>query len=45
MVGINGFTIAFADTPTGGRRDSGYGSEGGREGFEAYFMTKTVNEQ
>jgi succinate-semialdehyde dehydrogenase/glutarate-semialdehyde dehydrogenase len=45
MIGINGFTIAYPDSPTGGRRDSGYGSEGGPEGFEAYLMSKCVNEQ
>jgi succinate-semialdehyde dehydrogenase/glutarate-semialdehyde dehydrogenase len=45
MIGINGFTIAFADSPAGGRRDSGYGSEGGREGFEAYLINKCINEQ
>jgi succinate-semialdehyde dehydrogenase/glutarate-semialdehyde dehydrogenase len=45
MIGVNGFTIAFPDSPTGGRRDSGYGSEGGTEGFEAYLMNKCVNEQ
>jgi len=45
MIGINGFAIAFADSPAGGRRDSGYGSEGGREGFDAYLINKCVNEQ
>jgi succinate-semialdehyde dehydrogenase/glutarate-semialdehyde dehydrogenase len=45
MIGINGFTIAFADSPAGGRRDSGYGSEGGREGFDAYLINKCINEQ
>lgn len=33
------------DSPAGGRRDSGYGSEGGREGFESYLINKCVNEQ
>jgi succinate-semialdehyde dehydrogenase/glutarate-semialdehyde dehydrogenase len=45
MIGINGFTIAFADSPAGGRRDSGYGSEGGPEGFDAYLINKCINEQ
>jgi succinate-semialdehyde dehydrogenase/glutarate-semialdehyde dehydrogenase len=45
MIGINGFTIAFADSPAGGRRDSGYGSEGGSEGFDAYLINKCINEQ
>lgn len=44
MVGMNGYSIVFTDSPLGGRRFSGYGSEGGREGIEAYLMTKFVSE-
>jgi succinate-semialdehyde dehydrogenase/glutarate-semialdehyde dehydrogenase len=44
MIGLNGFTIAFSDSPAGGRRDSGYGSEGGCDGFSAYLMNKCINE-
>lgn len=44
MVGVNGYSIVFTDSPLGGRRFSGYGSEGGREGIEAYLMTKFVSE-
>jgi len=45
MIGINGFNIVFPDSPIGGRRDSGYGSDGGRDGFDAYLMNKFINEQ
>ncbi|MDB5069450.1 MAG: aldehyde dehydrogenase [Candidatus Eremiobacteraeota bacterium] len=42
MIGINHFGIAFAEIPFGGVKDSGYGSEGGTEGFEGYLVTKSV---
>jgi succinate-semialdehyde dehydrogenase/glutarate-semialdehyde dehydrogenase len=42
MVGINHFTVALAEMPFGGIKESGYGSEGGVEGLEAYTVTKTV---
>lgn len=42
MVGINSFAISMAETPFGGVKDSGYGSEGGVEGLEAYMTTKFV---
>jgi succinate-semialdehyde dehydrogenase / glutarate-semialdehyde dehydrogenase len=42
MVGINNFGIALAELPFGGVKDSGYGSEGGTEGFEGYLVTKSV---
>ncbi|MES2146334.1 MAG: NAD-dependent succinate-semialdehyde dehydrogenase, partial [Pseudomonadota bacterium] len=32
MVGINTFAISVADAPFGGVKDSGFGSEGGKEG-------------
>ena len=34
MVGINTFAISVADAPFGGVKDSGFGSEGGKEGLE-----------
>jgi succinate-semialdehyde dehydrogenase / glutarate-semialdehyde dehydrogenase len=43
MVGINGFGISGADTPFGGVKQSGYGSEGGPEGLESYCVTKAVH--
>ncbi len=42
MLGINTFMIAVAESPFGGVKDSGYGSEGGIEGMEAYLVTKYV---
>jgi succinate-semialdehyde dehydrogenase/glutarate-semialdehyde dehydrogenase len=32
------------DTPFGGVKDSGYGSEGGPEGLDAYMTTKLVSQ-
>ena len=44
MVGINGFGISGADTPFGGVKQSGYGSEGGAEGIDNYCVTKAVHQ-
>lgn len=40
MVGINSYSIVFIDSPLGGRRMSGFGSEGGPEGIAAYLIPK-----
>lgn len=40
MVAINSFTLLTIDSPIGGRRYSGYGSEGGLEGLAAYTIPK-----
>ena len=45
MVGINGFAISGADTPFGGIKDSGFGSEGGKEGLETYQVVKAIHMQ
>ncbi len=42
MVAINTCKVASAETPFGGVKDSGYGSEGGIEGLEAYLVTKSI---
>ncbi len=42
MLGINTFGISVAETPFGGIKDSGHGSEGGPEGLDAYLLTKFV---
>jgi succinate-semialdehyde dehydrogenase/glutarate-semialdehyde dehydrogenase len=42
MVGINGFGIAFDETPFGGVKESGHGTEGGSEGLLDYMITKTI---
>lgn len=44
MLGINNMMINLAETPFGGVKDSGYGSEGGSEGLEAYLNVKLVSE-
>ncbi len=44
MVNINHFGIALSETPFGGVKDSGYGSEGGVETFDGYLVTKFVTQ-
>jgi succinate-semialdehyde dehydrogenase / glutarate-semialdehyde dehydrogenase len=44
MVSINHHGIALPETPFGGVKDSGYGSEGGIEGLEPYLVTKFVTQ-
>lgn len=43
MVAVNGVKVAWPETPFGGVKDSGTGSEGGIEGLEAYTVTKSVS--
>ena len=43
MVGVNHVTIATAEAPFGGVKDSGFGREGGTEGVESYTHAKYVN--
>lgn len=44
MLSINHLGLAMPETPFGGVRDSGYGSEGGVEALEAYYNTKFVTQ-
>lgn len=44
MVSINHLGLALAETPFGGVKDSGYGSEGGSETFDGYLVTKFVTQ-
>ncbi|TXL68172.1 NAD-dependent succinate-semialdehyde dehydrogenase [Zeimonas arvi] len=44
MVNINHFGMALAETPFGGIKDSGWGSEGGMETFDGYLNTKFVTQ-
>ncbi|HUZ63391.1 MAG TPA: NAD-dependent succinate-semialdehyde dehydrogenase [Acetobacteraceae bacterium] len=44
MVSINHHGIALPETPFGGVKDSGYGSEGGTEAIEAYLNTKFITQ-
>ncbi|CAN5383376.1 NAD-dependent succinate-semialdehyde dehydrogenase [soil metagenome] len=43
MVAINTARLSYADSPFGGMKDSGYGSEDGPEGIAAHMVTKTVH--
>ncbi|MEW6438835.1 MAG: NAD-dependent succinate-semialdehyde dehydrogenase [Pseudomonadota bacterium] len=42
MLSINHLGLALPETPFGGMKESGYGSEGGTEGIESYLTTKFV---
>ncbi|MCC7275099.1 MAG: NAD-dependent succinate-semialdehyde dehydrogenase [Alphaproteobacteria bacterium] len=42
MVGVNSLAVSTPETPFGGVKDSGHGSEGGIEGLDAYLNTKFV---
>ncbi len=44
MVGINTFAISLADAPFGGVKQSGFGSEGGTEGLDAYTVVKAIHQ-
>jgi succinate-semialdehyde dehydrogenase/glutarate-semialdehyde dehydrogenase len=44
MVNINHFGSALAETPFGGVKESGIGSEGGAETFDGYLVTKFVTQ-
>ena len=43
MVGINSIRLSAPDSPFGGMKDSGHGSEDGPEGVAAHLVTKTVH--
>lgn len=43
MISINHFGLAAAETPFGGIKESGYGSEGGSETLDSYLTTKFVS--
>lgn len=45
MVGINHFTVSTPASPFGGVKESGYGSEGGVEGLDAYLVVKSVTQR
>jgi succinate-semialdehyde dehydrogenase / glutarate-semialdehyde dehydrogenase len=43
MLGINHFSMGLPETPFGGVLDSGFGSEGGIEGLEAYTSPMLIS--
>jgi succinate-semialdehyde dehydrogenase/glutarate-semialdehyde dehydrogenase len=45
MVCINHFTVSTPASPFGGVKESGYGSEGGTEGLDAYLVTKSLTQR
>jgi succinate-semialdehyde dehydrogenase/glutarate-semialdehyde dehydrogenase len=44
MVGLNTYALGAPETPFGGVKESGYGSEGGAEGLSAYLSTKLISQ-
>jgi succinate-semialdehyde dehydrogenase/glutarate-semialdehyde dehydrogenase len=44
MVGVNSVAISTPETPFGGIKESGYGSEGGIEGLQAYMNIKFISQ-
>src|SRR6186997_1615466 len=44
MVGVNSIAVSTPETPFGGVKESGYGSEGGTEGLQAYLSTKFISQ-
>src|SRR3984885_2489752 len=44
MVGVNSIAVSTPETPFGGIKESGYGSEGGLEGLQAYLTTKFISQ-
>lgn len=45
MVSINHTGLALAETPFGGIKESGYGTEGGSETFDGYLTTKFISQR
>jgi succinate-semialdehyde dehydrogenase/glutarate-semialdehyde dehydrogenase len=44
LVGVNTPFVSTPETPFGGVNESGFGSEGGIEGLDAFMRTKFVVE-
>ena len=44
MLAINSIVVSTPETPFGGIKHSGYGSEGGIEGLEAFLVTRFISE-
>jgi succinate-semialdehyde dehydrogenase/glutarate-semialdehyde dehydrogenase len=44
LIAINSFNVTWPETPFGGVKESGYGSEGGIEGLDGFLTTKFVSQ-
>jgi succinate-semialdehyde dehydrogenase/glutarate-semialdehyde dehydrogenase len=44
MIGLNSFQISMPESPFGGMKESGHGSEEGIEGLEACLVTKFISQ-
>lgn len=44
LIGVNTFAVSVRDSPFGGMKESGHGSEEGMEGLEACLVTKFISE-
>ncbi|MEL6373747.1 MAG: NAD-dependent succinate-semialdehyde dehydrogenase [Pseudomonadota bacterium] len=44
LLAVNGVGVSMPETPFGGVNESGYGSEGGVEGLDAFLRTKFISE-
>jgi succinate-semialdehyde dehydrogenase/glutarate-semialdehyde dehydrogenase len=44
MIGINNVGISLPEAPFGGVKESGYGSESGAEGLEAFLNVKLISQ-
>jgi succinate-semialdehyde dehydrogenase/glutarate-semialdehyde dehydrogenase len=44
-VAVNGWQVSTPESPFGGQKDSGIGSEGGIEGTAAFQVTKVIDDQ
>jgi succinate-semialdehyde dehydrogenase / glutarate-semialdehyde dehydrogenase len=42
MIGFNTALISYVDMPFGGVKESGFGSEGGPEGLDGYYVNKAI---
>ena len=45
LIGINNMALSAADSPFGGMKESGHGSEDGPEGMRAFLVTKAIHER
>jgi succinate-semialdehyde dehydrogenase/glutarate-semialdehyde dehydrogenase len=44
MVSINHLGLALPEIPFGGVKESGHGSEGGKEGLDAFLTPKLITQ-